>query len=90
MARMVIDDKLWTRLEVLLPKPKGRHGQNNRLFIEGVCWAIRTGCPWRDMPEAYGNWKTTYNRYNRWVKKGNFDEILSILKKRWRPRVAHD
>lgn len=42
---------------------------------------MRTGYPWRDMPESYVNWKTTYNRYNRWFKNGSFDEILPALKK---------
>ena len=50
MSRMVIDDDMWARLEPLLPKPKGRPGKDDRLFIEGVCWVLRTGAPWRDLP----------------------------------------
>ncbi|RUR09017.1 hypothetical protein ELY14_09850, partial [Legionella septentrionalis] len=38
MSRFVIDDKMWNKLEKLLPSPKGRHGENDRLFIEAVCW----------------------------------------------------
>ncbi|WP_371923153.1 transposase [Legionella sp. 27cVA30] len=34
MSRFVIDDKMWNKLEQLLPSPKGRHGENDRLFIE--------------------------------------------------------
>ena len=92
MARMVLDDALWSKLEKLLPvrKKGGRPAHNNRIFIEAVCWVIRTGAPWRDMPLEYGSWKTAYNRYNRWCKSGEFDRILSILKKRWRSRMAHD
>jgi transposase len=53
MARMVIDDKLWGQLEALLPeRTKGGRPANDRLFIEAVCWVIRTGAPWRDMPGA--------------------------------------
>ena len=82
MARMVIDDKLWKELETLLPeRTKGGRAVNDRLFIEAVCWVMRTGAPWRDMLLAYGPWKTGYNRYNRWCKTGEFDRILSILKK---------
>ena len=76
MSRMVIDDEMWARLEPLLPKPKGRPGKDDRLFIEGVCWVLRTGAPWRDLPPDYGPWKTVYNRYNNWSKKG---ELLSNL-----------
>ncbi|WP_371923159.1 transposase [Legionella sp. 27cVA30] len=53
MSRFVIDDKMWNKLEQLLPSPKGRHGENDRLFIEAVCWIIRTGAPWRDFLEFF-------------------------------------
>jgi transposase len=81
MLRTILSDELWDKLKELLPKPKGRHGNNDRLFIEAVFWIIRTGSPWRDMPSEYGSWKTTYNRFNNWVKKGHLDEILEVLKK---------
>ena len=90
MARFVLTDELWEKLELLLPELKGRPPKNNRIFLEAVCWIIRTGAPWRDLPPAYGPWKTTYNRYNNWVKKDRFQKILEILKKRWRSRMAHD
>lgn len=90
MARMVIDDVLWEKIKDLLPKPKGRHGQNDRLFIEAICWMLRTGAAWRDLPPEYGNWKTVYNRYNNWSKKGHIQAIHGELKKRWRSRMAHD
>ena len=90
MAREVITDEIWEKLRILLPKPKGRHGKNDRVFMESVCWAVRTGAPWRDLPQEFGPWKTVYNRYNRWVKKGHLDTILEVLKKRWGSRMAHD
>ena len=92
MARFVIDDIMWKRLKELLPKQPlgGRPGRDDRLFIEAVCWVIRTGAPWRDLPIEYGPWKTVYNRYSRWVKLGKFTVILEILKKRWRSRMAFD
>ena len=89
MSRMVIDDEMWEKLESLLPPPKGRHGKDDRLFIEAVCWILRTGAPWRDLPPEYGKWKSVYNRYNNWSKKGYIEGILSELKKRWRSRMAY-
>jgi transposase len=90
MARLVITNEIWVKLEPLLPKTSGRHGKDNRNFIEAVCWIVRTGAPWRDMPKEFGPWKTVYNRYSRWVKKGHLDRILEILKKRWGSRMAYD
>ena len=89
MSRMVIDDEMWARLAPLLPKHKGRPCKDARLFIEGVCWVLRTGAPWRDLLPDYGPWKTVDNRYNNWSKKGYIQAILDELKKRWRSRMAH-
>ena len=90
MARQVITDEIWGQLEPLLPTPKGRHGRDDRNFLEAVCWVVRTGAPWRDLPKEFGSWKTVYNRYHRWVKQGNLDKIFEVLKKRWRSRMAYD
>lgn len=90
MHRLIIDSSMWNKLQPLLPQPKGRHGNNDRLFLEAICWIIRTGAPWRDLPPYYGNWKSVYNRYNRWTKKGYFQEIFKTLKKRLRSRNSYD
>jgi len=65
MTRYVITDEIWAQIQPLLPKPKGRHGKDDRLFLEAVIWIIRTGAPWRDLPIEFGPWKTVYNLYNR-------------------------
>ncbi|MEA9445902.1 transposase (plasmid) [Candidatus Fukatsuia symbiotica] len=50
MAREVITERIWEALKVLLPAAKGRHGKDDRNFLEAVCWIVRTGAPWRDLP----------------------------------------
>jgi transposase len=53
--RFVVTDDVWVRLEPLLPGKKGDSGatgRDNRLFLEAVLWRVRTGLPWRDLPEA--------------------------------------
>ena len=90
MSRRVFTDDIWEKLKPLLPKPTGRHGKDDRLFLEAVCWIVRTGAPWRDLPPEFGPWKTVYNRYNRWAKKGYLDEILAFFKRRWGSRMAYD
>lgn len=35
---------------------RGRSGKDNRLFLEAVLWIVRTGSPWRGLPEHFGKW----------------------------------
>lgn len=58
---------------------RGRSGRNNRLFLEAVLWIARTGSPWRDLPESFGNWSTAYSRYSDWAKAGVFDRIFEAM-----------
>lgn len=90
MARQMITDEVWEKLERRLPRRKGRPGRDDRNFLEGVCWMVRTGAPWRDLPPEYGSWKTVYNRYHRWARRGYLEEILGFFKKRYGSRMAHD
>jgi transposase len=52
---------------------------DHRVFVNGVLWRTRTGAPWRDLPEQYGNWKTVYNRHRLWTLDGTWQEVLSLL-----------
>ena len=59
MIRTVLTDAQWERIAPLVPGKKGdlgRAGKDNRRFVEGVLWVVRTGAPWRDVPEYFGNW----------------------------------
>jgi transposase len=42
-------------------------------------WILRTGAPWRDLPERYGPWRTVYDRFSLWSRDGTFDRIVSHL-----------
>jgi len=54
---------------------------DHRRVIDAVVWRTRTGTPWRDLPEWYGNWKTVYNRHRRWALEGVWAEILDELRR---------
>lgn len=43
---------------------------DDRRVLNGIFWVLRTGSPWRDLPERYGLPSTIYNRSNRWAKAG--------------------
>lgn len=58
---------------------KGRTAADNRLFVESVLYIARTGCPWRDMPKAFGNWHSAYVRFARWEASGIWDRTAHSL-----------
>ncbi len=45
----------------------------------GIFWVLRTGAPWRDLPERYGPYTTCYNRFNRWRKAGVWDRTMDAV-----------
>jgi len=53
---------------------------DHRLVVDAVAWRTRTGCPWRDLPAEYGNWKTVYNRHRRWSGDGTWERALAGLR----------
>ena len=82
MSRLVLRDAQWKRVAPLLPgKPgdPGRSAADNRLFLEAVLWMARAGAPWRDLPDQFGNWNSTFKRFRRWAKKGVFERIFKSL-----------
>jgi putative transposase len=82
LIRTLLRDDQWERIAPHVPGKAGdpgRPGRNNRLFVEAVLWVARTGAPWRDLPEAFGNWFTVYTRFWRWAKKNVWERIFWIL-----------
>lgn len=72
----------WQRLKPLLPPQKphvGRPSNNHRTIINGILWVLRTGAPWRDLPERYGAWATVSGRFYTWRKTGLWQQILETL-----------
>ena len=82
MDRLVLNDAAWDRIALLIigrPGQKGSTGRNNRMFVEGVLWIVRTGSPWRDLPEVFGAWNSVFRRFSRWSQKGVWRRILEAL-----------
>ena len=72
----------WERIAPMLPgkaSDPGRTGGDNRLFVNGCLWVLRSGAHWRDLPERYGKWKTLHKRFTRWAKAGVWDEVFASL-----------
>ncbi len=84
MERRELSDAQWERLRPLLPpqKPRtGRPAKDHRTVLEGILWVLRTGAPWRDLPERFGPWRTIYSRFRRWQQAGVWDRMLADLQR---------
>ena len=82
MDRLVLNDAAWDRIAPLIigrPDQRGSTGRNNRMFVEGVLWIVRTGSPWRDLPEVFGAWNSVFRRFSRWSEKGVWRRIFEAL-----------
>src|SRR5919202_2277186 len=82
MGRFDLTDRQWERLEPLLPPRKpgtGRPNEDHRRIVNGVVWVLRTGAPWRDLPERYGPVGTVSSRFYRWRAAGLWDRVLAAL-----------
>jgi transposase len=78
----VLKDEQWERVAPLLPGKAGdpgRSGSDNRLFVEAVLWMVRTGAPWRDLPEMFGHWNSVFRRFRRWVQASVFERLFQAL-----------
>jgi transposase len=62
--RYELSDCEWTAIKPMLPnKPRGVRRANDRRVLNGIFWVLRSGAPWRDLPENYGPRTTCYNRF---------------------------
>jgi transposase len=80
--RHELTDDEWDRLAPLLPpqRPRtGRPAKDHRTVLNGIVWVLRTGAPWRDLPERYGPWQTAYSRFRRWRDAGVWEQVLAAL-----------
>ena len=82
MSRHDLTDEEWARLAPLMPAhPRQGHRWNDhRTVIDGILFRTRAGCPWRDLPPGFGNWKSVYGRHRRWSLDGTWEQILDALR----------
>jgi transposase len=78
--RYELSDDEWTALKPMLPnKPRGVPRVNDRRVLNGIFWVLRSGAPWRDLPDNFGPYTTCYNRFVRWRRAGVWAKIMSAL-----------
>ena len=82
MERRVLSDKQWALMAPhCLGKPgdAGPRDTDKRLFVEAVLWIVRTGSPWRDLPEEFGKCNTVFKRFRGGVKAGIWQERFDAV-----------
>jgi transposase len=72
-------DDEWAYFEPFLTHHRGRPPANHRRMLDAVFWLMRTGAPWRDLPEEFGNWNSIFRQFRRWADSGIWDVILEAL-----------
>jgi transposase len=80
--RHEVTDEEWEFLQPLIPSrvaKTGRKPSDPRVMLNGVMWVLRTGAPWRDLPERFGPWQTVYDHFRVWRNNGIYDRILKAL-----------
>jgi transposase len=82
MKRHELTDEQWELIHPILPPrtaKTGRPPSDPRQMLNGILWILRTGAPWRDLPERFGPWQTVYDHFRNWRREGVYDRILEAL-----------
>src|SRR5499427_761990 len=54
-------------------------GGARQRVLNGICWVLGSGAPWRDLPSAFDPYTTYYNRFVRWRRAGVWSRIMDAL-----------
>ena len=81
MSRHQLTDEQWELVQGFFPPSAttGRPPRDRRQVLDGILWILRTGAPWRDLPEELGNWNSVHRQYRRWTASGLWDLMLDAL-----------
>ena len=82
MARYELSETQWETIRDILPGKQGDRGvtaADNRAFVNGVLWVLRSGAFWKDLPERDVKWKSVHKRFTRWAKSGVWERIFEVL-----------
>ena len=82
MPRHRLTDEQWDLIKDLVPprKKTGRPPQDRREVFNAILWIMRSGAPWRDLPQEYGSYKTVWHIFDQWNQDGTLDAMLDRLR----------
>ena len=79
MPRLLLSDEHWSKLKPIMLEVGVYNKDELRLTVEGMLYRMRVGCPWRDVPEFFGNWNSIYKRFQEWSLNGKLEQIFYEL-----------
>lgn len=82
MVRHRMSEEVWGLIADLFSPPArtGRPPKNPRDMMDGIFWILRSGAPWRDLPEEFGSWSTVWEWFDKWNGDGTLDKVLHRLR----------
>src|SRR5213595_1173305 len=86
VAPWIVPDRLWERVEPLLPKKErrfrypGRKRLDDRAALQGILFVLHTGIAWRHLPPelGFGSGSTCYRRLDEWQKAGVWERLRAL------------
>jgi putative transposase len=89
-----LSDGEWTELEPRLFPPRRGPGRppvvDRREVVNAVLYVLRTGCPWRYLPEGFPHGNTVYWYFGRWVEAGTWEQVNDVLRRKVRTQQGRD
>ena len=82
MNRYALRDDQWSKSNTCCPANPVMSASPPTTIADSskrCSYRYRTGIPWRDLPERFGDWKNTHKRFNRWAHKGVWQRLLDHL-----------
>jgi len=79
MIRLMLNDEHWSKFKDIMLQNGIYDKPNLRIVVEGILYRMRVGCPWRDLPECFGNWNSVYKQFNRWSAAGKIMNFFKMM-----------
>ena len=79
-GKKLLTDAHWAKIEPHIPTPEtsrkgGRPRVSNRACFEAILWILKSGAPWRMLPDYYPSPSTVWRRLRDWEEDEIWDNI---------------
>ena len=80
----MLSDSQWNEVKTIL-EPKERKRKNKlQVVVSGIIYLLENGCKWEGLPPVYGNCKSVWYYYNKWLVFGMLEKLLYTLNEKLR------